>query len=106
MVEPWCRRPVAHGADRQRFARRAKQLLVVMFASNVVMVTVRHLVSLETKPLFTLAWWWQFLVLGTEWSISGILLPIALFLLISPALIRMRDACRSRLHDVVVATAV
>jgi len=106
MIATLCRRVVDRAQIRARVVRRAKQLLVVMFASNVVMVTVRHLVSLETKPLFTLAWWWQFLVLGTEWSISGILLPIALFLLISPALIRMRDACRSRLHDVVVATAV
>src|SRR5881409_234977 len=105
MVATLCRQ-VDHARVRERVVRRAKQLLVVMFASNIVMVTIRHLVSHETKPLFTLAWWWQFLVLGTEWSISGILLPIALFLLISPALIRMRDACRSRLHDVVVATAV
>src|SRR2546425_838838 len=93
MIATLCRRVVDRAQIRARVVRRAKQLLVVMFASNVVMVTVRHLVSLETKPLFTLAWWWQFLVLGTEWSISGILLPIALFLLISPALIRMRDAC-------------
>src|SRR3989442_1788020 len=106
MVATLCRQTVDHARVRERVVRRAKQLLAMMFASNVVMVTIRHLVSHETKPLFTLAWWWQFLVLGTEWSISGILLPIALFLLISPALIRMRDACRSRLHDVVVATAV
>src|SRR5439155_1000360 len=87
-------------------ARAATQLVAVMLASNVVMVTIRHLVSHETKPLFTLAWWWQFLVLGTEWSISGILLPIALFLLISPALIRVLDAGRSRLHAVMIAAAV
>src|SRR5881628_2737801 len=106
MVATLCRHMVDRARIRERVVRRAKQLLVVMFASNVVMVTVRHLVSHETKPLFTLAWWWQFLVLGTEWSISGVLLPIALFLLISPALVRVLDAGRSRLHAVVVAAAV
>ncbi len=105
MVATLCRQ-VDHARVRERVVRRAKQLLVVMFASNIVMVTIRHLVSHETKPLFTLAWWWQFLVLGTEWSISGILLPIALFLLISPALIRVLDAGRSRLHAVMIAAAV
>lgn len=106
MVATLCRQTVDHARVRERVVRRAKQLLAVMFASNVVMVTIRHLVSHETKPLFTLAWWWQFLVLGTEWSISGILLPIALFLLISPALIRVLDAGRSRLHAVMIAAAV
>src|SRR5262245_11630370 len=106
MVATLCRQMVDRARIRERVVRRAKQLLVVMFASNVVMVTIRHLVSHETKPLFTFAWWWQFLVLGTEWSISGVLLPIALFLLISPGLIRMADAERSRLHAVVAATAV
>jgi hypothetical protein len=106
MVATLCRQMVDRVRIRKRVVRRAKQLLVVMFASNVVMVTVRHLVSHETKPLFTVAWWWQFLVLGTEWSISGVLLPIALFLLISPALVRVLDAGRSRLHAVVVAAAV
>src|SRR6266446_7626663 len=106
MVATLCRQMVDHARVRERVVRRAKQLLAVMFASNVVMVTIRHLVSHETKPLFTFAWWWQFLVLGTEWSISGILLPIALFLLISPALIRVLDAGRSRLHAVMIAAAV
>src|SRR2546426_6832408 len=106
MVATLCRQMVDHARVRERVVRRAKQLLAVMFASNVVMVTIRHRVSHETKPLFTFAWWWQFLVLGTEWSISGILLPIALFLLISPALIRVLDAGRSRLHAVMIAAAV
>src|SRR3989442_4309291 len=106
MVATLCRQTIDHARVRERVVRRAKQLLAMMFASNVVMVTIRHLVSHETKPLFTLAWWWQFLVLGTEWSISGILLPIALFLLISPALIRVLDAGRSRLHAVMIAAAV
>src|SRR2546426_7102593 len=106
MVATLCRQTVDHARVQERGVRPAKQLLAMMFASNVVMVTIRHLVSHETKPLFTLAWWWQFLVLGTEWSISGILLPIALFLLISPALIRVLDAGRSRLHAVMIAAAV
>src|SRR3989441_13121061 len=106
MVATLCRQTVDHARVRERVVRRAKQLLAMMFASNVVMVTIRHVVSHETKPLFTLAWWWQFLVLGTEWSISGILLPIALFLRISPALIRVLDAGRSRLHAVMIAAAV
>src|SRR5947209_4884974 len=61
MVATLCRQTVDHARVQERVVRRAKQLLAMMFASNVVMVTIRHLVSHETKPLFTLAWWWQFL---------------------------------------------
>jgi len=106
MVATLCRQMIDRARIHERVVRRANQLLVVMFASNVAMVTLRHLVSHDTKPLFTPGWWWQLLVLGTEWSISGVLLPIALFLLISPVLVRMLDAGRSRVQAVVVATAL
>ena len=106
MVATLCRQMVDPAGIRARVVRRAHQLLIIMCASNIVMVTVRHLVSHETKPLFTFAWWWHFLVLGTEWSISGVLLPIALFLLISPALMRVLDTGRSRLEGYAVAAVV
>src|SRR5215470_8550305 len=91
---------------RQRVLHRAKELLLVMLASNAVMVGIRHLVAHETEPLFSLEWWSGVLVLGSEWSISGILLPIGLFLVVSPALIGLYDSCRSRIQQLIFASGV
>src|SRR5262249_1902540 len=91
---------------RQRVLRRAKELLLVMLASNAVMVGIRHLVAHETEPLFSLEWWSGVLVLGSEWSISGILAPIGVFLVVSPALVGLYDRCCSQVQRVIFAGGV
>src|SRR3989441_2275697 len=98
MVATFVREMQERARIRRRVLRRAKQVLLVMFASNVLMVAIKHLVAHETESLFTLEWWWRLLFLGSEWSISGVLLPIGLFLLISPALVALYDGCRSTIQ--------
>src|SRR5437867_10670050 len=100
MVATFARQMEERSRIRQRVLRRAKQVLLVMLASNAVMVAIRHLVAHETEPLFSLERWSGVLVLGSEWSISAILLPIGLFLVISPALVGLYDRCHSQLHHV------
>jgi len=106
MVATFARQMEERSRIRQRVLRRAKELLLVMLASNAVMVAIRHLVAHEHEPLFSLEWWSGVLVLGSEWSISGILLPIGLFLVVSPALVGLYDKCRSRLQQVMFAAGV
>jgi hypothetical protein len=106
MIATFARQMEERSRIRQRVIRRAKELLVVMLASNVVMVGIKRLVAHETEPLFSLEWWSGFLVLGSEWSISGILLPIGLFLVVSPALVALYDRCRSQLQQVMFAGGV
>src|SRR5881397_525317 len=71
MVATFARQMEERSRIRQRVVRRAKELLVVMLVSNAIMVAIRQLVTHETEPLFSLEWWSGVLV-GSEWSISGI----------------------------------
>ncbi len=96
MVATFAREMEARASIRQRVLRRARRVFLVMFASNVLMVAIRHVMAHETAPLFTFQWWSRFLLFRGEWSISGILLPIGLFLLAAPALVGLYDRCRSR----------
>lgn len=81
LVFPW-------GEDRQttarRVRRRAGQLLAVMFVSNVIMLTLNHAAYGKLELLSRPEWWLGLLTLETPYSISGILLPIAVFLLAAP----------------------
>ncbi len=102
MVATFARQMEERSRIRQRVVRRAKELLVVMLASNAIMMAIRQLVTHETEPLFSLEWWSGVLV-GSEWSISGILLPIGLLLLVCPVLVALYDRCRSRPRQVMLA---
>jgi len=63
-------------------------------------------VTHETDQLFSLDWWMGLLFFRSEGSISGVLLPIALFLLISPALVALYDGCRSRVYGVALTASL
>src|SRR2546428_9458355 len=52
MVATFAREMQERARIRHRVLRRAKQVLLVMFASNVLMVVVKHLVAHETESLF------------------------------------------------------
>src|SRR2546422_1713791 len=106
MVATFVREMQERARIRRRVLRRAKQVLLVMFASNVLMVAIKHLVAHETESLFTLDWWGKLLFFGSEWSISGVLLPIGLFLLISPVLVALYDGCRSTIQGVMLTGGV
>ena len=103
MVATLARQKEERARIRERVFRRARQILLVMLVSNAVMVGIRRLVAEESGPLFSFEWWSGVLFFGSEWSISGILLPIGLFLVVSPALVGLYDRCRSRLHVVALA---
>ena len=106
MVATFVREMQERARIRRRVLRRAKQVLLVMFASNVFMVAIKHLMAHETESLFTLHWWGRLLFFGSEWSISGVLLPIGVFLLISPVLIALYDGCRSTIQGVMLTGGV
>jgi hypothetical protein len=106
MVATFAREMQERARIRHRVLRRAKQVLLVMFASNVLMVVVKRVVTHETNPLFSLDWWVGLLFFRSESSISGVLLPIALFLLVSPLLVALYDGCRSKVYGVTLTAGL
>ena len=106
MVATFAREMQERARIRHRVLRRAKQVLLVMFASNVLMVVVKRVVTHETDPLFSLDWWVGLLFFRSESSISGVLLPIALFLLVSPLLVALYDGCRSKVYGVTLTAGL
>src|SRR3989442_4904349 len=106
MVATFVREMQERARIRRRVLRRAKQVLLVMFASNVLMVVVKRVVTFETDPLFSLDWWVGLLFVRSESSISGVLLPIALFLLVSPLLVALYDGCRSKVYGVTLTAGL
>jgi len=106
MVATFAREMQERARIRHRVLRRAKQVLLVMFASNVLMVVVKRVVTFETDPLFSLDWWVGLLFFRSESSISGVLLPIALFLLVSPLLVALYDGCRSKVYGVTLTAGL
>jgi len=80
------REPV--GSRDARLYRRGWQILAVMFFSNLFFVGLRSVLDGDTADFATLAWWWGFIDLETPWSLSGVLLPTALVMLLGPLLIR------------------
>ena len=90
-------------ATTGRLLRRARQLLVVMFVSNVVMMSLKSLVTGQWSALATPGWWIGLFTLHTPYSISIVLLPIAAFLAVAPALFLLTARCGAA---VVVVAAV
>ncbi|MBY0525549.1 MAG: acyltransferase [Gemmataceae bacterium] len=70
----------------KRLRRRSYQLLAVMFVSNAIMLVLHHAVHGTLERIVDPWWWVGLLTLTTHYSISGILLPIAVLLLVTPAL--------------------
>lgn len=68
--------------------RRGTEILAVMFASNFVFAVLRQVAARDLSPILDAAWWLGFLTLDSEWTISGVLLPTGLVLLVAPWAIR------------------
>lgn len=76
-------------ANRSRsMPRRGIDILLVMLVSNVAFSILRKVAEHDLQALSSAAWWLGFLTLQTEWTISGVLFPTGLLLLIAPTLIR------------------
>jgi hypothetical protein len=69
---------------RARLFRRAWHVLAVMFVSNIIMLLLQYALKNELAKVTQLPWWIGLVTLETEYTISGILLPTALFLLLLP----------------------
>ena len=78
-------RPADATRDRA-VRRRALEIILVMFASNIVVAALRQATGANPIALVSLAWWLGFLTLDTPWTISGVLMPTALVLLAFPYL--------------------
>ena len=78
-------RPADAARDRA-VRRRALEIILVMFASNVFFAALRQASAGEAGTIATPAWWIGFLTLETPWTISGVLMPTALVLLAFPFL--------------------
>jgi hypothetical protein len=91
---------------RKRLYRRAKQILLVMFVSNIVMLSVHYMVAGRTALLLDLHWWLGLFTFRTEYSISAILLPTALLLLVATELYLLCDTIGTTLFTSMVAAGV
>lgn len=72
----------------KRLRRRGLEILVVMFLTNAAFASLRAVSRGESPLLSQLDWYIGFFNLDTEWTISGVLLPTGLTLLIAPWVIQ------------------
>ncbi len=83
LVFDWENKP----AEAARGARRrGYHLLIVMFISNILLLATKYVTTHEVERLLHLDWWLGLVSLHTPYSISGVLLPTSILLLIVPAL--------------------
>lgn len=75
----------------RRLLRRGKEILIVMFLSNIFFLISAGVVRGDTSDLAEPTWWLGLLTLHTEYSISAILLPTGLMLLLAPGVLRLTD---------------
>jgi hypothetical protein len=78
---PWQNRD--YRSIRKRLYRRAKEILLVMFFSNIVMLSMSYAMAGNLSVLAQSNWWVGLFTLQTEYSISAILLPTAVLLFIA-----------------------
>lgn len=77
------------GANRTRtLRRRGWQILAIMLVSNVVFQTLKYAADGSLAPLASFSWWLGLLTFETPYSISAILIPTGLLLLLAPWLLR------------------
>jgi hypothetical protein len=87
-VLPWENDP-ARATSRAR--DRVRQLLLVMFFSNIFFLIFKLIVQNQAERLMDWKWWVGLVTLKTEYSISGVLLPICLLLLVIPMLAKFHE---------------
>jgi hypothetical protein len=77
---------------RRSLHRKALQLLAVMFLSNVALLGLHYLVTHQIATVLDLSWWIGLFTLATPYSISGVLLPIAVCIFGLPYVRRFGEA--------------
>ena len=73
--------------SQQKLLRRAKEIFLVMFVSNVLLLGIKHLVQGNLALLGTLDWWIGLFTFQTPYSLSAILIPTALLCLLAPLIL-------------------
>lgn len=68
--------------------QRGIDILAVMLVSNLAFAALRKAAERDLASLYRLDWWLGFVTLETEWTISGVLLPTGLLLLLAPRVMR------------------
>ena len=63
-----------------------RDILVVMFVSNVVFLALQHVADGTEHALLHWRWWLGLLTFETPYSISAILLPTGVLLMLAPQL--------------------
>jgi hypothetical protein len=77
---------------RTKLLRGSRDLLVVMFVSNVVFLALRHVAEGTQQVLLHWRWWLGLLTFETPSSISFILLPTGVLLMLAPHLFALEEA--------------
>jgi hypothetical protein len=72
--------------------RRSRDLLVVMFVSNILFLALHHLATGTLYTLWHWHWWLGLVTFDTPYSISAILLPTGVLLLLAPSLCALEAA--------------
>lgn len=78
-------------AIKAKVHRRAKEILLVMFFSNVVMLILKMLVQGRLDDTLNVEWWLGLVTLHTPYSISAILIPTGLLMYLSPYLVKLES---------------
>ena len=86
---------------RTKLLRCSRDILVVMFVSNVVFLALHHVADGNQHVLLHWRWWWGLLTFETPYSLSAILLPTGVLLLLAPHLFALEEA-HPRLFPVLV----
>jgi hypothetical protein len=86
---------------RAKLLRCSRDILVVMFVSNVVFLALHHVADGNQHVLLHWRWWWGLLTFETPYSLSAILLPTGVLLLLAPHLFALEEA-HPRLFPVLV----
>src|SRR5262245_54397184 len=77
---------------RPKLRRRSRDLLVVMVVSNVVFLALRHVAEGTPQALLHWRWWLGLVTFATPYSISAILLPTSVLLLLASHLFVLETA--------------
>ncbi|OUS11276.1 hypothetical protein A9Q89_09555 [Gammaproteobacteria bacterium 53_120_T64] len=78
-------------AVKAKVHRRAKEILLVMFCSNVIMLVLKLLVQGRIGDAFGGEWWLGLVTFHTPYSISAILIPTGLLMYVSPYLVKLES---------------
>ena len=73
--------------SHRRLLRRAGQIALVMFFSNILMLSFKHLLAHDLATLSTTNWWIGLITFKTPYSISGVLAPTFILLMLLAAII-------------------